>query len=195
MRRFILTGTPGAGKTAILRQLELEGFSVVGEAATDVIALEQAKGVSEPWLDPHFIDKVVNLQRARVVRAERLPGEVQFHDRSPICTVALADFLGHPLSDAVSRELQRLEKERTYERQVFFVQSPGFITPTEARRISLEEARRFETVHERTYRAYGFDLIPIRPGSVPDRVTAIRCALASRQPAPHMPVRARSWSR
>lgn len=195
MRRFILTGTPGAGKTAILRQLELEGFSVVGEAATDVIALEQAKGVSEPWLDPHFIDKVVNLQRARVVRAERLPGEVQFHDRSPICTVALADFLGHPLSDAVSRELQRLEKERTYERQVFFVQSPGFITLTEARRISLEEARHFETVHERTYRAYGFDLIPIRPGSVPDRVTAIRCALASRQPAPHMPVRARSWSR
>ena len=195
MRRFILTGTPGAGKTAILRQLELEGFSVVGEAATDVIALEQAKGVSEPWLDPHFIDKVVNLQRARVVRAERLPGEVQFHDRSPICTVALAEFLGHPLSDALSQDLQRLERERAYERQVFFVQSPGFITPTEARRISLEEARHFETVHERTYRAYGFDLIPIRPGSVPDRVTAIRCALASRQPAPHMPVRARSWSR
>ena len=195
MRRFILTGTPGAGKTAILRQLEIDGFSVVEEAATDVIGLEQAKGVAEPWCDPHFIDKVVNLQRARVARAERLPGDVQFHDRSPICTVALADFLGHPLSDAVSRELQRLEKERTYERQVFFVQSPGFITPTEARRISLEEARHFETVHERTYRAYGFDLIPIRPGSVPDRVTAIRCALASRQPAPHMPVRARSWSR
>ena len=26
MRRFILTGTPGSGKTAILRQLELEGL-------------------------------------------------------------------------------------------------------------------------------------------------------------------------
>ena len=39
MRRFILTGTPGSGKTAIIRQLELDGFSVVEEAATDVIAL------------------------------------------------------------------------------------------------------------------------------------------------------------
>jgi predicted ATPase len=192
MRRFILTGTPGAGKTAILRQLELEGYSVVEEAATDVIALEQAKGVSEPWLDPHFIDKVVNLQRARVARAERLPGDVQFHDRSPICTVALADFLGHPLSDTLSQNLQRLERERAYERQVFFVQFPGFITPTEARRISLQEARHFETVHERTYRAYGFDLVLVRPGSVPDRVAAIRRALASHQPTPHMPVRARS---
>jgi len=37
MRRFIITGAPGAGKTAIIRQLELDGFSVVEEAATDVI--------------------------------------------------------------------------------------------------------------------------------------------------------------
>jgi predicted ATPase len=38
MRRFIITGAPGAGKTAIIRELELDGFSVVEEAATDVIA-------------------------------------------------------------------------------------------------------------------------------------------------------------
>jgi predicted ATPase len=28
MKRFIITGAPGAGKTAIIRQLELDGFSV-----------------------------------------------------------------------------------------------------------------------------------------------------------------------
>jgi len=27
MRRFIITGAPGAGKTAIIRLLELDGFS------------------------------------------------------------------------------------------------------------------------------------------------------------------------
>lgn len=42
MPRYILTGTSGAGKTAILRQLELNGHVVVEEAATDVIALENA---------------------------------------------------------------------------------------------------------------------------------------------------------
>ena len=45
MRRFILTGAPGAGKTAIVRELEARGFPVVEEAATDVIAREQAAGV------------------------------------------------------------------------------------------------------------------------------------------------------
>jgi predicted ATPase len=177
MRRFILTGTPGAGKTAVLRQLQIEGFGVVEEAATDIIALEQAEGVAEPWLKPDFIDKVVKLQRARAVRGESLPEQVQFHDRSPVCTAALAQFLGYPTSDALSRELQRLEKEQPYERRVFFIRSPGFVTPTGARRISLEEARHFETLHERTYVAHGFDLIPIAPGSVLDRVAAIRRAL------------------
>ncbi len=47
MKRFVLTGTPGSGKTAIIRQLEIDGFSVVEEAATDLIALAQARGITD----------------------------------------------------------------------------------------------------------------------------------------------------
>jgi len=174
MRRFILTGTPGSGKTAILRQLEQDGFGVVEEAATDVIALEQAKGVEEPWTRPVFVDQVVALQARR---RTRLADEVQFHDRSAFCTAALADFLGYPLSDVLCHELAFLKREAFYDRRVFFVQGLGFVTPSAARRISLEEARRFEALHERTYRAHGFELVPVDPGSVLDRAAAIRRAL------------------
>jgi len=174
MRRFILTGAPGSGKTAILRQLEQDGFGIVEEAATDLIALEQAKGVEEPWTRPTFIDQVVALQARR---RTRLGDEVQFHDRSAFCTAALADFLDYPPSDALQRELELLAGEPFYERRVFFVQGLGFVTPSAARRISLEEARRFEALHERTYRAHGFELVPIGPGSVLDRAAAIRGAL------------------
>jgi predicted ATPase len=52
MKRFILTGAPGAGKTVILRQLECDGFGVVEEAATDVIALGEALGVAELLATP-----------------------------------------------------------------------------------------------------------------------------------------------
>lgn len=172
--RFILTGAPGAGKTAVVRQLEIDGFSVVEEAATDVIALEQAKGVVEPWTDPGFIDRIVALQRQRRLAAS---GEVQFHHRSAFCTEALATFLGHPLSDLLRTEIEELTGSGFYERRVFFVRLMGFIEPTAARRIGLEDARRFEAVHERTYRAHGFELVPVEPGSVVDRVAAIRRAL------------------
>ena len=174
MKRFILTGAPGAGKTAILRQLEQDGFGVVEEAATDVIALEQAKGIEEPWARPTFIDQVLALQARR---RTRLADEVQLHDRSAFCTAALADFLGYPPSDALRCELELLTREAFYQRRVFLVQGLGFVTPSAARRISLEEARRFEAVHERTYRAHGFEPVPIGPGSVLDRVAAIRQAL------------------
>jgi len=45
MRRFILTGAPGSGETALIRKLELEGYGVVEEMATDLIALKQGGGV------------------------------------------------------------------------------------------------------------------------------------------------------
>ena len=172
--RFILTGAPGAGKTAVVRQLEIDGFATVEEAATDVIALEQARGVAEPWTDPGFIDRIVALQRQRRLAAS---GETQFHDRSAFCTEALATFLGHPASGLLRTEIEELTRSDFYERRVFFVRLMGFIEPTAARRIGLEDALRFEAVHERTYRAHGFELVPVEPGSVVDRVAAIRRAL------------------
>src|SRR5262245_52810496 len=108
MTRFIITGAPGAGKTAIIRQLELDGLGVVEEAATDVIAAAHARGVSQPWTRPAFIDEVGALQRERRIRAAHLPDDLQFHDRSVVCTAALADYLGHPRSSVLSRELERV---------------------------------------------------------------------------------------
>jgi predicted ATPase len=177
MKRFILTGAPGSGKTALLRQLELDGFIVVEEAATDVIALAQAQGVSEPWTHPSFIDSVADLQRLRQRRASGEPDGIQFHDRSVVCTVALAKYLGHPVSDLLSRELKRIETEAIFQKRVFFIRNLGFIIPTEARRISFEESLRFERVHEETYRSLGFEIVSIEPGGVLNRVAAIKAEL------------------
>src|SRR3954454_15208442 len=96
MKRYVVTGSPGAGKTTVIRQLELDGFGVVEEAATDIIALWHAKGVVKPWTRPEFIEAVVSLQGTRERRAACAPDAVQFHDRSIVCTAALADYLGFP---------------------------------------------------------------------------------------------------
>jgi predicted ATPase len=106
---------------------------------------------------------------------------VQFHDRSVICTAALAVWLGYSLSDGLSRELKRVETEAIYQKRVIFVQNLGFITPTQARRISFEDTLRFEQVHEETYRSFGFELVPIAPGSLLDRVDAIKRSARSAQ--------------
>jgi predicted ATPase len=144
MKRYILTGAPGTGKTAIIRQLELDGFSVVEEAATDIIALWQAKGIAEPWTRPEFIGAVVRLQQTRERRAACVPDLVQFHDRSVVCTAALADYLQVPRPQNLMRELQRFKTQNVFQGSVLLLRNLGFITPTEARKTNTRPLIRSE---------------------------------------------------
>jgi predicted ATPase len=117
MNRYVLTGAPGAGKTAILRQLELEGFSVVEEAATDIIALWQAKGIAEPWHHTRFIDAIVSLQQTRERRVAALSELVQFHDQSVMCTAAFGRLPRDPEAprpQSLMRELQRVTTQNVF---------------------------------------------------------------------------------
>lgn len=178
MRRFILTGSPGSGKTSILHVLRAKGYLVVDEAATDVIAAEHARGVDEPWRDPSFIDKIIELQRARQMAVARPDGLVQVFDRSPVCTLALARWVGHPISVALSAEVARIVSEGVYERQVFLVRPLGFVEPTAARRISYRDSLEFERVHEETYADLGFVLVDIPPGEIASRALAVEEQIA-----------------
>ncbi|KUL68263.1 ATPase [Streptomyces albidoflavus] len=131
MRHHILTGTPGAGKTTVLRALASRGHRTVAEAATDVIAREQALGVPEPWTGPEFIARVT----AELTRLTTPPG--------------------------------------LYEPYVFLLRPLGFVEPTEARRISYEDALAFERVHEESYRRFGFRLVEVPAAGVEERVDRI----------------------
>lgn len=173
MPSYILTGTPGAGKTAILRFLEASGYPVVEEAATDVIALGNAAGREEPWLDYDFIDKVITLQRRRRDSIRAGQGSPVFFDRSPVCTLALSRFLGLPASRLLADELARVAAEGTYEVTAFFIRNQGFVQPTAARRISFEDSLAFERLHERVYRDLGFHLVDVPAGPLADRVALI----------------------
>lgn len=174
MPRYILTGTPGAGKTAILRQLELNGYVVVEEAATDVIALENALGHAEPWHEPAFLDKIVTLQRHRQARTQAADGATIFCDRSPVCTLALSHYLGFAPSRLLAEEVDRVVAESVYELTVFFVRHQGFLRATSARRISFDESLVFEKVHEQIYRDLGFRLAEVPAGALTDRVALVQ---------------------
>jgi predicted ATPase len=174
---YILTGAPGAGKTAVLRLLETSGYAVVEEAATDVIALGNALGREEPWQDHDFIDKVITLQRQRQDSARAARGATVFFDRSPVCTLALSRYLGFATSRLLAGEVSRVVAEGTYETTVFFIRNQGFVQATTARRISFEDSLVFEQLHEQTYRDLGFQFVEVPAGPLADRVALIRQAV------------------
>ena len=174
MPGYILTGAPGAGKTAVLRLLEISGYAVVEEAATDVIALASALGRQEAKDDLAFIDNVVALQRQRQDCVRAAGDTPVFFDRSPVCTLALSRYLGLATSHLLTREVDRIVAEGTYETTVFFIRNQGFVEATAARRISFQDSLVFEQLHEQAYRDLGFQLVGVPAGPLTDRVALVR---------------------
>ncbi|MET7670728.1 AAA family ATPase [Micromonospora luteifusca] len=171
-RRYVLTGAPGASKTTLIEALSRRGHLVIREAATDIIAARQAKGCAEPWQEPDFLDAVARLQRHRRLAADA-HGAVQIHDRSPLCTLALARHLGRGVGPDLAAEINRITSTGTYQPLVFLTAPLGFIRRTAACRISYAESLAFAQVHQEVYEAYGHRLVDVPPGSVRDRVALI----------------------
>ncbi len=166
-KRFILMGTPCSGKTSVIVELEKLGHVVIHEAATDVIAEEQAQGIERPWEEPDFTDKIVRMQKERQMSAT---GDLQFFDRSPFCTYALSKYLslvenvGFVPSSILAEEIERCLKAGIYQNKVFFFENLGFIEHTGARKISYEDALIFEKIHLDVYKQFGFEIIIVPKG-------------------------------
>lgn len=166
-KHFIFTGTPGSGKTSVIKELEKLGHTVIHEAATDVISREQAKGMEKPWEEPEFVDQITRMQKERQMNFR---GNVQFYDRSPFCTYALGKYLTHwkgiefTPSPVLLDEIDRCIKNDVYQNQIFFFENLGFIEHTDARKISYEDALIFEQIHLDVYKEFGFDIIMVPKG-------------------------------
>ena len=173
MKRYILTGTPGCGKTSIIRALEMTGASVVAEAATDIIAYRQMQGIAEPWKNKDFIDYIIRLQKHRQIDLSDDYSDLHFYDRSPICTYALAMYLNFKPSANLMQEIERITNACIYDEKAFFIDNLGFIENTDARKISFEESLEFEKIHLDAYEKFGFNCVHIPAGSIEDRVKLI----------------------
>lgn len=130
----------------------------------------------EPWEGNDFIGVVARLQaqredaaRSRVAAADA----VMLFDRSSLCTLALARYLRRPVPASLAAEIDRINRQQIYQRQVFLVQPLGFVVPSAARRISHADSLFFHAVHEEVYREHGFDLIDVPAAAVIERVALV----------------------
>lgn len=166
MRRIVLTGGHGVGKTSVLLALEDRGEHVVSEAAHDVRLLAHARGVAFPEDQPDFESRVL---ARHLAREHAVPSHVSrvFLDRAAPDHLAYAT-IGHwPLTNA---EVAACRSHR-YDHVFLLDGPPG--GPATLDRVESAFCRRLVTELERVYADLDMPIHRLAWASMDDRVATI----------------------
>ena len=166
MKKYILTGGPGTGKSTIALALEQKGEYIIREAAEDIIKKLQAEGVKEPWKLPDFQQRILELQLQREARVHP-EAERVFIDRGTADGLAYAQ----PGTEIYERILEEAKKADYC--KIFLVEQLGQTEKTAVRREDHEEARKLGEKLEQTYKQLGYEPIRIPAGPLEERVARI----------------------
>jgi predicted ATPase len=167
-RFFVLTGGPGAGKSAVIDALWQAGYERFVEAGRGIIQDQVAiEGRALPWLDPQFFAELMLSWDMRSYHiAERKTGPV-FFDRGIVDVIGYLRLLGLP----VPRHMEKAAEIFRYNRRVFIAPpwEEIFAQDKERKQDFAEAVRTYEAMLA-VFRHYGYELIEIPRMTVEERM-------------------------
>lgn len=177
MRRFVITGAPGTGKTALVESLAHVG-TIVGEPARELIA-EHRQATGEPSLDGSpqlFVERLIARSIEKYDAAPRV--EPVIYDRGLPDCVAYAQMFSLDPGPAVAAA-----GTRRYSNPVF-VAPPweAIYSVDEMRRATFQQIRLFHEALVAAYKAFGYELLELPQGTVGDRVQVVTACLQETRP-------------
>lgn len=171
-RRYILTGGPCVGKTSIIHGLSTLGYTVVPEAATEVIAEEQAQGNSEPWKNPDFDLKISDRIYQRQQESSQSGASIVFFDRGPIDPLSYACYYNYSIHPTIISRVEEILEKPFYETTVFLI-APLIEELYENSVIRYEDRATSEKLGDylaQAYKVLGFSVVKVPFGTIPQRV-------------------------
>jgi predicted ATPase len=174
--KVIVTGGPGAGKTALLNALQARGHTIVGDSARSIIQRRRASGLSPRPNPLEFANAVLQMDVESFVCHAATRGRVFFERGIPDALGALNAVA--PLRD---NELRTWLSKYPYCPNVFVLPPWQAIYVNDAERDhTFEHAEWVYHVTRKWYRRLGgYRLIDVPKVSVEERCTYVLDALAS----------------
>jgi predicted ATPase len=171
---FILTGAPGTGKTAILRQLGNE-FRCVDEPAREILAEQRATGGRGTWdQDPSlFVHLLLQRSIEKYAMARRSEETVVFDRAIPDCVVYAVLAGSNPTPSLKAVDVYR------YQPHVLFLEPWSDIYETDEERImSFDDTVSFSQTLRDVYERSGYTLVEVPRDSIGGRATFVRMSVA-----------------
>ncbi len=169
-RRYIITGAPGTGKTAIINELMQRGYYCAEEISREIIAEQLLSGGTIlPWKDQiAFENHIADLRKEQYVSSSDT--ENYFFDRSSIDCVA---YLKANKLEPTTKIIQIIKK-CIFNKQVFITPFWEDIYINDGERIEdIASAMNIEKSLIEIYKSLGYKLVKVPKLSIIERVNFI----------------------
>lgn len=173
LRRFVLTGGPGAGKTSVIDSLARRGHRTTTEAGRAIIAAHAQAGLPPPWIDPvHYAQLMLDHDIAEYDAVTNDTGAV-FFDRG------VPDLLGYLalVGRTPTTPIREAASTYRYELTVFMFPPWREIYRQDAERSqNFTEASRTHDFMIAAYQSLGYKLLEVPRASIAARADFILAA-------------------
>ena len=169
-KKYIITGAPGTGKTAIINCLKKQGFSCINEISREIIIEQIASGGDVlPWRDLEaFSERVATMRKIQYENATE--NNIHFFDRGII------DVIAYMKIDKIDIDKNLIEdcKKTKYANIVFYtpIWEEIYINDME-RKEDIISAIKVEETLLSCYKSFGYTLIEIPKLAITQRVDFI----------------------
>lgn len=177
-RFYVVTGGPGSGKSSLITELRVRGFSTAGEAGRGIIQDQAAiEGRGLPWTDPLlFAELMLSWDMRSYHLAEQDKGIVLF-DRGIPDVLGYLRLVGMPAPP----HLQAASRKFIYNRTVFIAPPWREIFQQDReRKQDFEEAVRTYDALAAVYQELGYQPVELPRAPVEERVRFVLSRIDSK---------------
>ncbi|MBL6657144.1 MAG: ATP-binding protein [Flavobacteriales bacterium] len=164
MKRVVITGCPGSGKTSLIDELKQKGYPCYEEVSRQLIKRME---ISTSFKDFNFEDEVFNHRKKDFLDASK---ELQFYDRSMIDNLAYLTKNKLTISENMHKDC----KQHKYFTKIFILPPWHDIYETDNERV--EDYKEAVDIHSyliEAYTKYDYSLIEVPKTTLEERIDFI----------------------
>lgn len=163
INRFVITGGPATGKSAIIKFLQQQHYHCFTEVSREIIDEKKIETTSK---DIDFEAAVFNQRKIDFLAGN----DLHFYDRSMLDGLAYMDIN----NISIPKYMQETLRKYHYHKRVFYAPIWKEIYTKDTQRLeSIEEAIVIDKSLRKVYQAHGYELIELPFTSIAERVNFI----------------------
>ncbi|XLS30495.1 AAA family ATPase [Flavobacteriaceae bacterium M23B6Z8] len=171
MRRIVITGGPGTGKTSLITALESRGYTCMPEISRQVTLEARAQGIDQLFLkDPMlFSRKLLEGRKKQFLHAAELATSPVFLDRGLPDVLAYMNYIG----DKYPEEFNAACRSHRYDKVFILPPWKEIYTSDNERYESFEQAKLIHQALQSTYIGFNYKLTEVPTGNLEMRIDFI----------------------